>query len=109
MLLQLGSDSIEHPVAYFSKKFNRHQQAYSTVEREALALILAVQHFDVYLGSSSSPIEIFTDHNPLVFTDRMQNQNQRLMRWSLILQQYPLNVKHIRGKDNIVADALSRV
>lgn len=109
VLLQVGSDDVEHPVAYFSKKFNRHQQVYSTVEREALALILAVQHFEVYLGSSLSPITIFTDHNPLVFIDRMRNQNQRIMRWSLILQQYPLKIQHIRGKDNLVADALSRV
>ena len=75
VLLQLGSDGVEHPVGYYSKKFNRHQQVYSTVEREALALILAVQHFEVYLGSSSSPIDVFTDHNPLVFIDRMRNQN----------------------------------
>ena len=109
VLLQVGLDGVEHPVAYFSRKFNRHQQVYSTVEREALALILAVQHFEVYLGSSPSPIDLFTDHNPLVFIDRMRNQNQRIMRWSLILQQYPLKIQHIRGKDNIVADALSRV
>lgn len=109
VLLQLGSDGVEHPVGYFSKKFNRHQKVYSTVEREALALILAVQHFEVYLGSSSRPIEVYTDHNPLVFIDRMRNHNQRIMRWSLILQQYPLKILHIQGKDNVVADALSRI
>ena len=109
VLLQLGSDGVEHPVGYFSKKFNRHQRIYSTVEREALALILAVQHFEVYLGGSLAPIEVYTDHNPLVFISRMKNQNQRIMRWSLVLQQYPLRITHIRGKDDIVADALSRV
>lgn len=56
VLLQLGLDDVEHPVCYFSKKFNHHQRAYSTVEREALALILAMQQFEIYLGSSSSPI-----------------------------------------------------
>ncbi len=45
VLLQEDCNGIEHPVSYFSKKFNRHQQVYSTVEKEALALILAVQTF----------------------------------------------------------------
>ncbi len=44
VLLQEDSTGIEHPVSYFSKKFSRHQQVYSTVEKEALALVLAVQH-----------------------------------------------------------------
>ncbi len=41
VLMQVSSDSIEHPVCCFSKKFVCHQWAYSTVEREVLALILA--------------------------------------------------------------------
>lgn len=41
---------------FFSKKFTSAQRDYSTVEKEALALVLSVQHFEVYL-----------DHNPLTF------------------------------------------
>lgn len=37
-------------LAIFQKKLNRHQQVYSTIEKEALALVLAVQHFEVYLS-----------------------------------------------------------
>ncbi len=40
---------------------------------------------------------------------RMKNNNQRLMRWSLFLQTFELDIRHIRGKDNVIADALSRV
>lgn len=109
VLLQEASNDILHPVSYFSKKFNRHQQVYSTIEKEALALVLAVQHFEVYLGSIAAPIVVYTDHNPLVFLNRMRNRNQRLMRWSLILQPFYLDIKHVRGKDNVIADTLSRV
>ncbi len=109
VLLQEDCNGIEHPVSYFSKKFNRHQQVYSTVEKEALALILAVQHFEVYLSAVCGPITVYTDHNPLTFLDRMRGKNQRIMRWSLILQPFHLQIKHIRGKDNIIADALSRM
>jgi phospholipid-translocating ATPase len=77
---------IDHPVAYFSKKFNKHQVNYSTIEKEAMAMILALEHFGVYLECSVHPVKVFTDHNPLVFINQMKNKNQRLTRWSLGLQ-----------------------
>lgn len=107
VLLQEDSLGVEHPVCYFSKKFNVHQKHYSTIEKEALALILALDHFGVYV-SSSQTLVVYTDHNPLVFLNRMRNSNQRLMRWSLVLQGFNLDIQHVRGKDNVLADALSR-
>ena len=38
----------------------------------------------------------------------MKNRNQRLVRWSLALQEYNLDIEHIKGRDNVIADALSR-
>lgn len=108
VLLQEDDRGIDHPVSYFSRKFNRHQVKYSTIEKETLALLLALQHYEVYLGSSVRPIQVFTDHNPLVFLSRMYNHNQRLMRWSLILQNYNLEIHHKMGSENILADTLSR-
>ena len=67
VLLQKDNNGVDHPVCYFSKKFNKHQKNYSTVEKECLSLILALQHFELYLTSSSSPIVVFSDHNPLTF------------------------------------------
>jgi hypothetical protein len=95
-------------VCYFSTKFKKHQLNYSTIEKETLAMLLALQHFEVYVGSSFLPVTVYTDHNPLVFLARMYNSNQRLMRWALLAQGYNLHIKHKRGADNIVADALSR-
>lgn len=74
--MQEDPEGIEHPVSFFSKKFSKSQQNYSTIEKEALALLLALQHFEVYLGGSNSPITVYTDHNPLVFLMRMSNSNQ---------------------------------
>ncbi|KAL3866009.1 hypothetical protein ACJMK2_043350 [Sinanodonta woodiana] len=109
VLIQDDKQGIEHPVCYFSKKLNKHQRNYSTIEKECLALILALQHFEVYLSSAPSSIIVFSDHNPLTFIGKMKNNNQRLLRWSLLLQEYNLDIRHIKGKDNIIADALSRV
>lgn len=80
VLLQESSDRIDHPVCYFSKKFDKNQLNYNTIEKEAFALVLAFTHFEVYLGSTSEPVQVFTDHNALVFLAKMRNSNQRLMR-----------------------------
>ena len=108
VLLQSDNQKIDHPVCYFSRKFNKHQLKYSTIEKETLALLFALQHFEVYVGSSILPVVVYTDHNPLVFLSRMYNQNQRLMRWSLIVQNYNLIIRHKKGSENVMADALSR-
>ena len=102
-----NNEGLQHPIAYFSKKFNPHQRNYSTIEKELLALIMAIQHFEVYINVTRM-LTVHTDHNPLVFLSKMKNKNRRLLQWSLLLQEYNLDIKHVRGKDNIIADTLSR-
>ena len=76
-------------------------------EKEALALMWALQHVDVYIGAGALLV-VYTDHNPLTFLSSLQNPNQRLMRWALFLQPYHLDIRHIKGQNNVAADALSR-
>ena len=109
VLLQECNDNLEHPLAFFSRKLNSHQKNYATIEKEALALLTSLQHFEVYVGSSSEPTVVYSDHNPLTFVTIMKGKNQRLLRWCLSLQEYNITIKHIKGKDNIVADTLSRM
>ena len=109
VLMQAGDHGVGKPVAFFSRKFNKYQLNYSVIEKEALALIWALQHFDVYLGSGLTPLVVYTDHNPLTFLRSLQNPNQRLMRWALFLQPYHLDIRHIKGSENVIADALSRL
>ena len=75
-------------------------------------------HAGLYLDSTDTtgwlgqpavnPIVVYSDHNPLIFVNRMRNKNQRLTRWSLMLQPYNLSVRHIAGRDNVISDMLSR-
>ena len=109
VLMQEDSIGIQHPICYFSKKLNKHQKVYSTIEKEGLALISGLQHFEVYLSTSTTPVIRYTDHNPLVFINKMKNNNRRLMRWSSSLQDYNLDIRHMCGKDNVMADTLSRM
>ena len=79
-------------MGYFSKKLTRCQKNYSTIQKELLALVLAVQHCEVYISSGPGDLLVFTDHNPLVFLERFKTTSDRLFRWSL----------------HVIADALSR-
>ena len=47
VLLQEDNEGVKHPVCYFSKRFNKSQRNYCTIEKECLALVLALQHFEV--------------------------------------------------------------
>ena len=107
VLLQ-ESEGVLHPIAYHSAKFHKHQQAYSVVEKELLAIVSAIKKFECYLYGHQK-LQVYTDHNPLTFLNRNKFSNQRLLRWSLFLQPYDLQLKHIKGSENKIADALSRV
>ena len=108
VLLQKDDNDVEHPVCYYSKKLLPHQRKYSTIEKEALALVQALQHFEVYLKNTLYEVKVYTDHNPLTFINKMKNFNQKLLRWSILLQEFNLRIFHIKGKDNVIADTLSR-
>lgn len=107
VILLLGDDrGVVRPVSFFSKKFNNYQRNYSVIEKEALSVIWALQHFHVYVGAGG-PTVIYTDNNPLTFLSSLRCPNQRLIRWSMFLQAYDLEIRHIKGTVNVIANALS--
>ena len=106
VLRQLDEEGIEHPVAYFSKKLQPREEKYATVEKECLAIKLAVQAFRVYL--IGQPFEVQTDHHALEWLHRLKENNARLSRWSLALQPFDFKVVHRAGTANANADGLSR-
>ena len=108
VLMQEDDEGHLHPVSYYSKKLNKHQRMYATVEKELFALISSIRHFEIYITANAKCTKVYTDHNPLTFLERMRNRNRKLQAWYLNLQEYNLEVVHITGKDNVVADSLSR-
>ena len=66
VLFQGDSDGVECSVSFFSRKFSSYQINYSAIEKERLALVWALQHFEVYVDSSML-ILVYTDHNPIIF------------------------------------------
>ncbi|KFM63797.1 Retrovirus-related Pol polyprotein from transposon 297, partial [Stegodyphus mimosarum] len=94
-------------IAFFSRTLNDTQRNYSATERETLAVLAAVQKFCVYFGSS--PVTVYSDHAAVTRLFSGKNLSPRLIRWTLKLQEFNLIIKHTPGKDNVVADALSRI
>lgn len=75
LLVRLGLDSVLHPVCYNSVKFKKHQLNHSTIEKEALSLLSALEKFTVYLSNSHHQIVVYSDHNPFCFLEKMKNNN----------------------------------
>ncbi|KFM68617.1 Transposon Ty3-I Gag-Pol polyprotein, partial [Stegodyphus mimosarum] len=102
VLMQKG-----HPLAFFSKTLNATQRNYTATERETLAVLMAVQKFRVHFGKA--PVTVFSDHAAVGRLYSGKNLTPRLIRWALKLQEYNLIIKYKPGKENNVADALSRI
>lgn len=96
-----------HPIAYYSRTLNSAERNYSTIERELLAIVDSTKHFRPYLFGQKFTVE--TDHNPLVWLSKISDENMRLARWKARLGFFEFNVVHKKGKENKVADALSRI
>eukprot|EP00731_Ephydatia_muelleri_P021055 Em0013g782a len=106
VLSQKNEAGDDNPIAYFSKKLQPREERYSTIEKECLAIKLAMQAFRTYLIGRHFTVE--TDHRSLVWMDKLKDSNSRLTRWSLSMQPFNFTVVHRAGQANGNADALSR-
>lgn len=94
------------PIAFFSRKLNKAQRNYTTTEKELLSIVECVKEFrNILFGY---PIKVYSDHKNLVHAATI-SQSQRVMRWRLILEEFGPDIRHIKGEENIVADAMSRL
>lgn len=99
---QIGKD---RPIAYASRTLNKSEENLCTTEKELLAIIWAVKHFRPYLYGRR--FKLITDHKPLIYS--MTSANQKIIRWKLDLSEFDFETIYKPGKENVVADALSRL
>ena len=83
---------------------NIAQQNYTTTEKELLSIVATLKEFhNILLGHQ---ITVYTDHKNLTY--KILN-TERVMHWRLILEEFGPELKYIKGANNVVADALSRL
>lgn len=97
----------EHPIAYCSRSLNPAERNYSATEREALAVVFAVEHYRPYVEGGPA-FKVITDHSSLKWFFNLTNPSGRLARWGCRLSPYNFTIEHRKGKDNVIPDALSR-
>uniref|UniRef100_A0ABD2XAL0 Reverse transcriptase RNase H-like domain-containing protein n=1 Tax=Trichogramma kaykai TaxID=54128 RepID=A0ABD2XAL0_9HYME len=104
-ILSQGEPKNEHPVAYTSRMLRGPELNYDTYEKEALAIVHAVEQFRPYIYGH--PFIIYTDHQPLVWF-KTAELNTRIQKWRFKLAEYQYDIRYKVGKSNCAADALSR-
>lgn len=87
------------------RPYLRRKNRYTTSEKELLAVVKGVEAYRPYLVGGK--FTIYTDHRALVGLKSAKHTG-RLERWALKLQEYDFEIIHRPGKNNFVADALSR-
>lgn len=97
------------PLAFFSRKLSPSQQKYSPYDRELLAIYEGIRYFRHMLEARH--FTVYTDHKPIsfAFNTRKDNCSPRQYRHLDYIGQFTTDIRHISGKDNVVADTLSRV
>lgn len=100
-------DRIFHVIYYTSKTLNDAQMNYTTTEKELLAIVFAFDKFRSYLMGTK--VIVHTDHAAIRYLMTKKDSKPRLIRWILLLQEFDLEIKDRRGKENQVADHLSRI
>ena len=94
-------------IAYTSQHLNDTQMNWSTIEKEAYAIIHAVRTFYPYLYGRK--FKVLTDHRPLQWLMSIKEPTGKLARWALLLQEFDIDISYRPGRINQNADCLSRI
>ena len=106
VLSQRDAHGKERVISYYSSKLSEAQQRWSTIEKEALAVVQSLRKFDACLHGAD--ITIRTDHKPLRSLFSAEIRNTKLQRWAIQISEYNPRIEYTPGKLNVVADMLSR-
>jgi len=80
-----------------SRTLKDRELNFATNEKELLAIVYGVKN-----------LNIFTDHQPLTFAVSERNPNAKIERWKAFIVEHNDQILCKPGKENYVADALSR-
>uniref|UniRef100_A0A388KR68 Reverse transcriptase RNase H-like domain-containing protein n=1 Tax=Chara braunii TaxID=69332 RepID=A0A388KR68_CHABU len=105
-VLQQDDDNGYRPVEFMSARMPCEKVATSTYERELYALRQALDHWKHYLLGRH--FKVYSDHETLRWLKTRAKMTPKLTRWAAEIDQFDFELKPVKGKYNVVADALSR-
>jgi hypothetical protein len=108
VLLQRKKDGKKHPVGYYSATLTAAERNYDVYNLELLAIVKALRNWRPLLVGAPHDILIHSDHMNLQYWREPQKISQRVAREFLELQEFPIKIVHVKGRNNGRADALSR-
>jgi hypothetical protein len=108
ILSQRQEDGQCHPIAYMLQSFSRAEHNYNMHDKELLAIIKALEFWQIFLEGTREPITVFTDHRNLEYWQESHTFNCRHARWHLLLANYNFWIQYRPGKQSGKPDVLSR-
>ncbi|KAF9761586.1 Retrovirus-related Pol polyprotein from transposon 17.6 [Nosema granulosis] len=84
---------------YLVKDLKVDSENYSVTDKEALAIVKSINNYRYYLLGKEFVLR--TDHKALVYLWESKPPTSRLLRWSMLLQEYKFRISYIKGKDNV--------
>ena len=106
-ILEQQVDGVWKTVEFYSKRLSSSERNYSATDREFVAIIQSLTRWRHFLVGVQ--FTLLTDHAALTYLQSSATVNRRNARWLDFISQFSFDIVHIRGKHNVVADALSRV
>ncbi|KAE9015227.1 hypothetical protein PR003_g13143 [Phytophthora rubi] len=106
-LMQFDDEGRERVVSYQSRQIKPAERNYPVHDKELLAMRYALIKFRVYLLGEQT-FAVYTDHASLRTAMKSPHLSQRMARWLSFFAEYNFVIHYKPGKDNILADALSR-
>jgi hypothetical protein len=103
---QYDEKNNKRPIMWMGRKLNKAEANYCTRDQELLAVIYCIERARMYLYGRHFTVK--TDHLNLLWLYENDVQG-RVARWAAKLSAYDFTIEHIRGKDNVVADGISRL
>jgi hypothetical protein len=94
------------PITYFIEKLSGLTLNSSVYDKELYALVRSLETWQHYLFPKE--FVIHSDHKSLKHLKGQLKLNRRNTKWCEFIESFPYIVKNKKGKDNVVADALSR-
>uniref|UniRef100_A0A803TSY3 Gypsy retrotransposon integrase-like protein 1 n=1 Tax=Anolis carolinensis TaxID=28377 RepID=A0A803TSY3_ANOCA len=109
VLLQKDQNGNLKPCGYLSRKFSETEKCWPIWEKEALAILKALECWRHFLEGSGIPFEIWSDHKNLQYLQSPRKLSPKQIRWAQYFSRFDFQLKFFQGKQNVLADALSRM